>query len=120
MTKNLNLQFGDAAIFVSDVPPPSSVAELARQIHRLDASLLEASLELRQQLTRRWSVVGFVDAGAVGTDQFPTGKDLSAGAGLGVRYDLGFGPIRADIAFPLDKRDGDPGFQLYLSIGQSF
>jgi translocation and assembly module TamA len=84
------------------------------------ASLLEASLELRQQLTRRWSVVGFVDAGAVGTDQFPTGKDLSAGAGLGVRYDLGFGPIRADVAVPLDKRTGDPAFQVYLSIGQSF
>jgi translocation and assembly module TamA len=84
------------------------------------ASLLEASAELRQQLTRRWSVVGFLDAGAVGTDQFPTGKDLSVGAGLGVRYDLGFGPIRADVAIPLDKRSGDPAFQVYLSIGQSF
>lgn len=83
-------------------------------------SLMEASVELRQKLTRRWSVVAFVDAGAVGTDQFPTGKDLSAGAGLGVRYDLGFGPIRADVAIPLDKRSGDAGVQVYLSIGQSF
>jgi pilus assembly protein CpaE len=41
---DLNLQFGDAAIFVTDKRPPSNVAELSRQIHRLDASLLEASM----------------------------------------------------------------------------
>ena len=29
-------------------------------------------------------------------------------------------PIRADIAIPLGKRVGDPAFQIYLSIGQSF
>ncbi|MCG2576460.1 AAA family ATPase [Dechloromonas sp. XY25] len=41
---DLNLQFGDAAIFVSESRPPSNVAELAQQIHRLDASLLAASM----------------------------------------------------------------------------
>ena len=41
---DLNLQFGDAVIFVSEQAPPSNVAELAQQIHRLDASLLAASL----------------------------------------------------------------------------
>lgn len=84
------------------------------------ASLLEASVELRQKVTGRWGVVAFIDGGAVGTDQFPTGDDFGAGVGVGVRYDLGFGPIRADIAVPLDKRQGDPAFQIYLSIGQAF
>jgi translocation and assembly module TamA len=84
------------------------------------ASVLEASIELRQKIGERWGVVVFVDGGAVGTDEIPTGKDFSAGAGVGVRYDLGFGPIRADIAVPLDKRSGDPAFQIYLSIGQAF
>jgi len=37
-----------------------------------------------------------------------------------VRYDLGFGPIRVDIAVPLDRRTSDAPFQVYLSIGQSF
>jgi translocation and assembly module TamA len=83
-------------------------------------SLGEASLELRQKLTTHWGVVAFLDGGAVGTELFPAGKDFSAGAGIGVRYDLGFGPIRADIAIPLDKREGDAAFQIYLSIGQSF
>lgn len=41
---DLNLQFGDAAIFVSDARPPSNVAELSQQIHRLDASLLASSM----------------------------------------------------------------------------
>jgi translocation and assembly module TamA len=42
------------------------------------------------------------------------------GVGAGVRYDLGFGPIRLDIATPLYKRRGDSPIQVYLSIGQSF
>lgn len=84
------------------------------------ASLIEASIELRQQITGRWGGVVFIDGGAVGDDQFPAGDDFSAGVGIGVRYDLGFGPIRADIAIPLDKREGDAAFQIYLSIGQAF
>jgi len=83
-------------------------------------SLLETSLEVRQHVTGPWGVAAFVDAGAVGTGEFPKGRDLSVGAGLGVRYDLGFGPIRADIAVPLDKRTGDSAYQIYVSIGQSF
>jgi translocation and assembly module TamA len=83
-------------------------------------SLLEASVELRQKVTERWGAVVFVDGGAVGSDKIPNGGDFSAGAGVGVRYDLGFGPIRADIAVPLNKRKGDAAFQIYLSIGQSF
>ncbi len=41
---DLNLHFGDAAMFVSESHPPSNLAELAQQIHRLDASLLAASM----------------------------------------------------------------------------
>jgi translocation and assembly module TamA len=83
-------------------------------------SLMEVSAELRQKVTGRWGVVAFVDGGAVGANEFPRSRDISVGAGLGVRYDLGFGPIRADIAVPLDKRTGDAAFQVYISIGQSF
>jgi translocation and assembly module TamA len=83
-------------------------------------SLLESSVEIRQQLTEKWGVVGFMDWGAVGTGRFPRTRDLSAGAGVGVRYNLGFAPFRADIAVPLDKRQGDAKFQVYISIGQSF
>lgn len=83
-------------------------------------SLVETSLELRQKVTDRWSGVAFIDAGAIGTHQTPQREDFRAGVGLGVRYDLGFGPIRADVAVPMGRRKGDPAFQVYLSIGQSF
>ncbi|MGL6072037.1 AAA family ATPase [Craterilacuibacter sp.] len=41
---DLNLQFGDAALFLSNAPTPSHLAELAGQIDRLDAALLCSSL----------------------------------------------------------------------------
>lgn len=40
---DLNLQFGDALSFVSDETPQSTLADVARDIHRLDASFLTAS-----------------------------------------------------------------------------
>ena len=40
---DLNLQFGDALSFVHDGSPPSTVADVAREIARLDASFLDAS-----------------------------------------------------------------------------
>lgn len=83
-------------------------------------SLAEASIEVRQKLTRQWGVVAFFDAGSVGTSPTPDFKSGSAGVGVGVRYDLGFGPLRFDIATPLDPRQGDSPVQVYVSIGQSF
>jgi translocation and assembly module TamA len=83
-------------------------------------SLVETSLELRHKFTDKWGAVLFVDAGAVGVDKWPNGDDFGVGAGIGIRYDLGFGPIRADFAMPISKREGDPAFQVYISIGQSF
>lgn len=83
-------------------------------------SLLEGSFEVRRKITERWAGVAFVDAGTVGSDSFPGTEDFAVGAGFGVRYNLGFGPIRADIAVPLSKRKGDAEFQIYISIGQAF
>jgi pilus assembly protein CpaE len=40
---DLNLQFGDALSFVHDGRPPSTLADVAKDIGRLDASLLAAS-----------------------------------------------------------------------------
>ena len=49
-----------------------------------------------------------------------TAKSLSVGAGVGIRYNLGFAPLRLDLGFPLNRREGDAPFQVYVSIGQSF
>ncbi|MCL4746886.1 MAG: AAA family ATPase [Burkholderiaceae bacterium] len=41
---DLNLHFGDAAIFVSEVRPLQTVSDLAREIGRVDATFLEATM----------------------------------------------------------------------------
>jgi translocation and assembly module TamA len=83
-------------------------------------SLFEASGELRQKITDKWGAALFYDVGAVGEQPTPSFSRVSTGVGVGVRYNLGFAPIRADIAVPLNKREGDPSYQVYVSIGQSF
>jgi len=83
-------------------------------------SLFEASGEVRHEFTERWGAVAFVDVGSVSDQETPDFSQVSTGVGFGVRYNLGFGPIRFDVAIPLTKREGDPDFQIYLSIGQSF
>lgn len=83
-------------------------------------SVFEASAELRQKIGAKWGVVGFIDAGGIGQSSVPDFSNVSVGVGLGVRYNLGFGPIRFDIATPLNRQVKDPSIQVYLSIGQSF
>ena len=86
------------------------------------ASLVEASLEFRQRFGESWGAVVFVDAGSAYTDTLPNFSQFSPrlGAGAGVRYYTGFGPARLDVGVPLNKRDGDAPFGVYVSIGQAF
>lgn len=83
-------------------------------------SLFETSFEVRQDIGEKFQAVAFIDGGAVGFQETPNLSNMRYGAGVGVRYKLPFGPVRADIAIPLNKREGDSEFQLYISIGQSF
>ncbi len=41
---DFNLQFGDASLFIQDSPPTTSIADVARQIQRLDGSFLASSM----------------------------------------------------------------------------
>ena len=83
-------------------------------------SVVESSVEVRQPINDSWGLAAFVDTGYVGSQTSPDFSHPEIGAGVGVRYNLGFGPIRFDIATPLVRRDGDSPIQVYLSIGQSF
>ncbi|ODT82762.1 MAG: hypothetical protein ABS76_06815 [Pelagibacterium sp. SCN 64-44] len=82
--------------------------------------LLEASLEARAKVTEDIGVVGFLDGGYVAADVFPGIQDLRLGAGLGIRYYTGLGPLRLDVAVPLNKRPGDSDYAIYAGIGQAF
>lgn len=82
--------------------------------------LLEAGLEWRQRIGENWGAVAFSDAGAVSADGIPGTGAMAIGVGLGVRYYTPIGPVRVDVATPLNHRDGDSPVQLYIGIGQAF
>ncbi|WP_248665483.1 autotransporter assembly complex protein TamA [Roseomonas acroporae] len=84
------------------------------------ASLVEASVELRQRIRGPLGMALFVDAGAVGDNPTPTFSNLRVGAGAGVRYLTPIGPIRADFALPLQKQEGSSGYGIYVGLGQAF
>ena len=82
--------------------------------------LLEVSTELRWRRDGPLGFVAFLDGANVSADQGVDFEDIRYSAGLGVRYDTLVGPIRFDIATPIDPDAGDDPVQVYVSIGQAF
>lgn len=80
---------------------------------------LDGSIEARWRFTPTWGAVAFVDAGTAFDDWADAG-DLSVGVGVGLRYDLGFAPLRFDVAIPLDDEFSTDDYALYISLGQAF
>lgn len=83
-------------------------------------SVIETSVELRIGVTERIGIVPFVDAGLVSANEDFSGTDFKAGAGVGLRYRTPFGPLRLDVALPLNKGPRDPDYGIYAGIGQAF
>ncbi len=84
------------------------------------SSLVEGSVELRQRVQGPFGLVAFVDAGSVGVLEAPDFSDLRFGAGLGLRYATGIGPLRLDVGVPLNREPGDSRYGIYVGLGQSF
>lgn len=79
------------------------------------------TFEPRFRITESIGIVPFTDLGTLSEKVYPDpAQKWFKSAGIGLRYFTFFGPIRADLAFPLDKRKRDPSFRVYLSIGQTF
>ena len=83
-------------------------------------SLGAGTVEFRQRFLSSFGAAVFVDAGQVSSSSAPLSGNLRLGAGAGIRYYTPFGPIRADIAVPLNKQRGDDGLEIYVGIGQAF
>jgi len=84
-------------------------------------SLFELSVELRYTVWKEVGVVAFVDTGSVYEADIPELNGLFTGVGVGLRYQTKIGPLRFDLAFPTNKREGiDDDFQIYISIGQAY
>lgn len=78
--------------------------------------------EVRVKVTDTIGVVPFVEAGNAYETRLPRpSQSLRWGAGLGLRYFTPIGPVRADVAVPINPRSGiDDAYQIYLSLGQAF
>ena len=84
-------------------------------------SFVGLSAELRFRTEGSLGYVGFFDAGYIGEEELPDGSgEWHSGAGIGIRYDTGIGPIRVDLAVPVTGDNSDSNFQIYIGIGQSF
>jgi len=90
-------------------------------------SLMVWAAELRCRIGDKLGWVGFYEVGNVYKSIVP---DFQSGqlqsVGFGVRYHTPVGPLRADVAVPLNRRkrpDGsflDRAYELYFSMGQAF
>jgi translocation and assembly module TamA len=74
--------------------------------------------EARVKVTEKIGIVGFLDAGTISAVDFGDFAEWHAGAGLGLRYDTGLGPIRVDVGIPV--AGGGSGAQVYIGLGQAF
>ncbi|NVK40877.1 MAG: outer membrane protein assembly factor [Oceanospirillaceae bacterium] len=73
-------------------------------------NLLTASAEVDYLVAENWRVAAFFDTGnAINSVNDP----LKSGAGLGVRYLSPIGPVRVDLAVPLE----DSGFRIHFTLG---
>ena len=75
------------------------------------SKLLTGSLELDVPVRTNWSLAAFVDSGSA----FDSSPSFSTGVGIGIRWFSPLGPLRLDIAHPLD--DPDNNVRIHISLG---
>ena len=84
-------------------------------------SLVETSVEMRITGQREDRHRAFHRRRlGIGRTRAPTFQNFAFGAGIGLRYLTPFGPLRIDVAVPLDRQPGDPDFGIYAGVGQAF
>lgn len=84
------------------------------------ASVIEINAEARWRIDEDFGAVLFVDGGGAFESLMPgQDGDWFVGTRLGVRYYSPIGPVRLDIAAPLNARRAIPACK-YVSIGQAF
>jgi translocation and assembly module TamA len=77
------------------------------------SSLITASIEYEHPLRARWSLAFFVDSGNAFEDSH---VDPRTGAGIGGRWQSPLGPIRIDLAHPVDDPDNDD-WRVHVYLG---
>jgi translocation and assembly module TamA len=79
-----------------------------------------ATVEYRQRFFESFGAAVFVDAGQVSADNMPFSGTLRIGTGFGLRYYTPIGPVRVDVALPVNRPPGGDRFEFYIGLGQAF
>lgn len=99
--------------------PPGTV--VLTDIPTGGTTILSGSLELRQRIGTNFGAAAFIDAGKLTGTAIATDNNVRFGVGTGVRYYTPIGPIRFDVAVPVDRRKTiDDSFEVYIGLGQAF
>jgi translocation and assembly module TamA len=100
---------------------PDSLGPLDPEGRPLGGEALAAvNHELHRRLAPTLSALAFFDAGNVWESVEAIEPRLFKSWGLGLRYASPVGPLRLDLAFPLDQRRGDPDYKIYFGFGNLF
>ena len=84
-------------------------------------SLIEGAIEARAKISQNIQLAAFADAGSVSSSSLPDfDGGFFVGYGGGVRYFTPIGPIRVDVAVPLNRRPTDRAYQIFIALGQPF
>lgn len=84
-------------------------------------SFMAFTAEIRADVWRNLQAVAFADTGFIGEDALGGGIGRwHSGAGIGGRYKTSVGPLRVDLATPVDGDDMGSTLELYIGIGQAF
>jgi len=83
-------------------------------------TLAAGTVEFRQRVLESYGAVAFADVGQVNASGDPFSGTWRLGVGAGLRYYTSFGPLRLDVALPVNKQPGSGSFEAYLGLGQAF
>ena len=77
-------------------------------------NLLVGSIEFDQEIAESWAVAAFIDSG----NAYDEVKDFNTatGVGIGIRWFSPLGPIRIDVAVPLEK-DAPDDYRFHITLG---
>lgn len=94
--------------------------QLADGVPQGGTTIMTGTVEFRQRILDNYGAVLFADAGQVSVSEPLLSGVWRLGAGAGVRYYTAFGPLRVDVALPVNSQSNSGSFEVYIGLGQAF